>query len=548
MPKRIIYVIITSFISLSAQTIYEPIYKTDIYNFLEHLFAENHIQLFTDIRPLTRLSIAENLLLLKLRKDELTDVEKETLEFFDEEYAFELKYMSKDTSVINEFLKFGETNRLQLFKYYSKDFTFDYAPIVGIQYELKNKTYHQYSGVRFKGRVGDNWGYYFDFRDNLEKGNHLDAKKAFTPTTGVIIAKSSKTSIEYSETRGGMTYGWNWGEMTMAKDFISIGSSFDNPVILSSKAPSFPYFRIEAHPVLWFKYNFIHAWLNSNLVDSTTIRYTGVSSTLENRSKTYSRRAKYYVGHSLSFEPYDNWWLTFGESIIYSDNIEYIYFLPVFFRLADHYNSKGGADSGDNAQLFFNTSYLWSSIRSKLYLSIYIDELSPESLFSHGNNAQVYALNLGARITNPLITDNYITLEYNVVMPYSYMNGDPAQTYMSSGYPLGAWYGSNAVQLFCSMEQYLPHMIRLKGYVDYVIKGAKENIDNYYNRVTTTYALLSGDNSYYTELGFEGSYTFIHDLEFLIQVSYIPTANGRFSKEYNITKGLTLGTTLRYGI
>jgi len=301
MLKKIMFVLLMSDIMISAQTIYEPIYKTDVYNFLEHLSDKNHKQLFTNIRPLTRLSVAENLHSLDFRKDVLTNVEKEILEYYEQEYAFELKYLVKDTSVINEFLKFGETNRLQLFKYYSKDFTFDYDPIIGIEYDFKKKNYHQYTGVRFKGRLGDNWGYYFDYRDNLEKGNGIDRNKDFSPVQGVLLIKNKHTSVEYSETRGGMTYAWNWGEITMAKDFLTIGSSFDNPVILSPKAPSFPYIRIDAHPVSWFRYNFIHAWLNSNLVDSTTIRYTGVSSTLGNRSKTYSRRAKYYVGHSLSF-------------------------------------------------------------------------------------------------------------------------------------------------------------------------------------------------------------------------------------------------------
>ncbi len=193
----------------------------------------------------------------------------------------------------------------------------------------------------------------------MERGDNLDFRKPFSPETGVIISKSSLNKIEYSETRGGLTLGWDWGEFTMAKDFINIGSSYQSPVILSSKAPSFPFIRLDIHPVKWFRYNFIHAWLNSDLVDSNSIRYTGVTSTLIDRSLSYSSRQKFYVSHSLSFQPIDNWWLTLGESMIYSDQLEFIYFLPVFFRLADHYNSMGGGDTGDNAQIFFNTSYRW---------------------------------------------------------------------------------------------------------------------------------------------------------------------------------------------
>ena len=115
-------------------------------------------------------------------------------------------------------------------------------------------------------------------------------------------------------------------------------------------------------------------------------------------------------------------------------------------------------------------------------------------------------LTFGGKFTNPLWKDNYFTLEYNAVRPYSYMNADPLNTYASSGYTLGHWIGSNAVQIYAEMEQYLPYMINVKGYYNYVIKGEKENINDYYNRVTSTYPLLAGDNSYYSELGFSVSY------------------------------------------
>lgn len=317
--------------------------------------------------------------------------------------------------------------------------------------------------------------FYFDYRDNLEQGDNLDFRKLFTPETGVIISKSDVDEIQYSETRGGLTFGWQWGEFTMAKDFINIGSSYQSQIILSSKAPSFPFIKLDISPVKWFHYNFIHAWLNSDLIDSNTILSTGVGVT-ENmqNSITYSRRQKFYVGHSLSFQPLDNWWLTFGESIIYSDQIEYIYFLPVFYRLADHYNSKGGGDTGDNAQIFFNTSYRWEAIKSKFYLSLYIDEFSPESIFSGGDNAQVYAVTLGSKFTNPFWSDSYLTIEYTAIKPYSYMNGDPAQTYYSSGYQLGHWIGSNSVQYYFLFEQYLARPLKIEAMFQLIKKGRRK--------------------------------------------------------------------------
>ena len=547
MKKTTLCFLFLASIVLHSQSVYEPVYNTNIYDFLERTADKGIINLFTDIRPLSRQMIAEKLLVIESNQSELTETEKARLDFYKREYAFEIKFIEKDTSEISEFFSSDKDFRFNFFKFYSPGFTFVADPVLGLGYELRSKTYHQYTGIQFHGRISDNWGFYFNYRDNLEQGNKIDVGKKFTPSTGIIISKSSTNSIQYSETRGGISYGWDWGLLTAGKDFINIGSSYQSQVILSGKTPSFPFIRLEIIPVSWFKYNFIHGWLNSNLIDSGTIRYTGVTSTFEDRSKTFSKRQKYYVGHSLSFEPLDNLWLTLGESIIYSDQLEFIYFIPVFYRFADHYNSKGGGDTGDNAQIFFNTSYRWEEIKSKFYLSLYIDELSPESIFSGSNNAQVYAVIFGGKFTNPIWSNNYFTLEYTALKPYNYMNGDPAQTYFSSGYQLGHWIGSNAVQLYAEMEQYLPCLINLKAYYTYVIKGEKENINSYYDRVTPTYPLLAGDNSYYSDIGGEISYSPLNDLSLELKFSYINVASGRFESEYEIDKDFSFGTFVRYG-
>lgn len=534
-------------INLFSQSTDEPIYNKEIYFFIDNQSSKGNIEIFDAIRPYTRLTIAEKLLELSNGNAFLTNTEKEQLDFYKKEYAFEIKFILKDTTTINEFFQFGVSNRFKVFKYYDNNFTFDFDPVVGLEYDFAKKNYHQYGGIKFKGRISNFLGFYFDYRDNLERGDNLDFRKRFSPETGVIISKSGTNKIEYSETRGGLTFGWDWGEFTMAKDFINIGSSYQSPVILSSKAPSFPFIRLDVHPVKWFRYNFIHAWLNSDLIDSASIRSTGVTSTLLDRSLSYSKIQKYYVGHSVSIQPIDNWWLTFGESIIYSDQLEYIYFLPVFFRLADHYNSMSGGDSGDNAQIFFNTSYRWEQIKSKFYLSLYIDELSPESFFSGGDNAQVYAATFGSKFTNPFWNDSYLTLEYTAIKPYSYLNGDPAQTYFSSGYQLGNWIGSNAIQVYAMFEQYISQSLKFETQYQLIKKGSQENINDYYNRVTSTYPLLSGEESTYSELGIKLSYNPYNDLYFILDYRNVFNADGRFINEYNLKKGSSFSTLINYG-
>ena len=532
---------------LNAQSIYEPVYKDDIYNFIERLSNRGLTEFLNDIRPVSRLTITEKLLAIFHNKQNLSDADKERLIFYLQEYSLEVRYLKNDSSTTSEFFRDRAGERFNFYKFYSPIFTLIADPVLGVGYDFTNKTYHQFTGVQLYGRISDNWGYYFNYRDNLERGNNIDRAKSFSPVTGVVVSKSNANKIEYSETRGGISYGWKWGRLTAAKDFIHIGSSSQSSIILSEKAPSFPFIRLEVSPVDWFRYDFIHGWLKSGLIDSSTIMYTGVTSTYENRSLSYSSLNKYYVGHSVSVKPFNNWWLSLGESLIYGRNLEFIYFLPIFLRLADHYNSMHGGSTGDNAQLYLNTSYIWQAIQSKIYFTFYIDEMSPESLFSAGNNAQVYAITIGGNFTNPLWKDNYFTLEYNAVRPYSYMNGDPLNTYMTAGYQLGTWIGSNAVQIYASMEQYLPYMINVGVYYNYVMKGEKENINSYYDRVTSTYPLLAGANSYYSDLGFNLSYQPLNDLFFNLNFDYVNIASGRFVLEYSVKKGTTFGVGVRYG-
>ena len=91
-------------------------------------------------------------------------------------------------------------------------------------------------------------------------------------------------------------------------------------------------------------------------------------------------------------------------------------------------------------------------------------------------------------------------------------------------------------------------MINIKAYYNYVIKGAKENINDYYNSVTSTYPLLAGANSYYSALGFGVSYQPISALYFNLDISRINISTGRFRTEYNIDKATTFTFGARYGM
>ena len=201
--KKTIFLIVLMVISnsLFGQTTYELNYKTDVYTFLERLSSKNKIVFFSDIRPLTRLNLASTFQHLE-RSDNLSSIERERIDFYKRDYAFEIKYMQEDTSTVSNFFGSAPIDKFNFYKYYSKDFDFTFDPIVGIGYNFSENIYHQFVGFELYGRIGDNWGYYLNWRDNIEKGDSIDRGKRFSPKTGINVLRSKENLIGYSETRG----------------------------------------------------------------------------------------------------------------------------------------------------------------------------------------------------------------------------------------------------------------------------------------------------------------------------------------------------------
>jgi len=47
-----------------------------------------------------------------------------------------------------------------------------------------------------RGRIAANWGFYFNYRDNIEIRDNLDRRKFFTPATGVQVFKNEEDLID----------------------------------------------------------------------------------------------------------------------------------------------------------------------------------------------------------------------------------------------------------------------------------------------------------------------------------------------------------------
>lgn len=460
-------------IEIHAQTVYQPV-NSDIYDLLERLYIKGVIDYHSEIKPIPRKEIASYLLKAISNEKNLSGIDKEEVKFYSEEYADEISLITSNLKLKlprTEFFASGQTGRFRLFNYRDSSFSFNLDPILGLEIgeQWGSAYHHRWNGLEFFGYYSDNWGYSLDFRDNLEQGDYIDDRKTNVPETGINISKNADNSIQYSVVNVQLNYAWSTGNFSFGKFAVNLGNGRAGQIINSSKAPTFPLIRIDFRPVEWLNFIYFHGFLKSDIPDSSTYRSTSV----EGR-ESISDIPKFIASHLISFYIADDISLSIGESVIYSENVEPIYLIPVmFFRLADHYLSSTGSNTGDNAQLFADGCYRFSLINSKIYGSVFIDELSIERVMD-GDNLSSIGYTVGTEFSDLLIPNSGLVLEYTRIQPFVYTNSNDAQTYQSHQYQLGHWIGSNSDMLYLSYRQNIFRGLRVQLSGWYFRKGQTE--------------------------------------------------------------------------
>jgi hypothetical protein len=322
-----LFLIFQSFIS--AQIVYEPV-GNDIYSFLSLMSQKGIIEFNDQIKPVSRKYIAQKLLELNSKSDQLTSLEKEEASFYNKDFGLE---MVGSQPFIN-YLGNDQFGRLRLFSYSDSLFKLNISPILGmcLGKNAGSNYAHTWSGIGLYGYIGNSIGFSFNYRDNSETGATVDMTKHFTPVTGVIVAKeSSSDNIQYSETHAILATDWSWGEVSIGKDFMEWGYGESGKLVLSDKAPSFPFIRLDLRLTSWLRFNYFHAWLNSDVVDSASSYPTYITSD-PNQSTRELFINKYLASHTIIVTPVKGLDVSLGESMIYSDKLEIGYLIPINLR------------------------------------------------------------------------------------------------------------------------------------------------------------------------------------------------------------------------
>ncbi len=486
-----------------AQVVYEPLDQS-VYSFLQRMYVRGLHTENLEVTPLSRSKIAECLQVIQRGDSLLSVLDKQELAFYSKDFAYELQSHSSGNTVIE--------SSWHLFRYSDSTMSLVLDPMLGVN--INRRGYHRFSGAKLYGQFGDMVGYTFHFTENAESGDRINDNRTNASATGINIVRRIGNSIEYSDIRATIGTKWKWGSIAMGKDYVNWGMGQRSKLILSSKAPSFPFIRLDINPTDWLRFYYFHGWLQSDVLDS--------SRTYSSRISTMPRniyREKYIAAHLVSLTPMKDLNFSFGESIVYSDISPNLLFLNplLFYRAVDHYLTTKEIGDGNNSQIFFNADYRAFNML-ELYGSLFIDEISTDAIFNDAKARNQLGYTLGFMLTSPFQTDVTITAEYTRMLPWVYSNFIQTQTYESDGYLLGNYIGQNADQIYLKLEYRVLPQARVSLFYDYVRKGGLEDIHFQYELPSPHF--LYGTVTRNTQYGIDIFYEPYHDLRLSVQGIY----------------------------
>jgi len=510
--KNIILILLLTISTLTAssQAVVENV-NNSIYDYLYRNAQKGNIELTDMVRPLMRNQIAGYLKEIKTKVEAdpkiLNSIERKELDFYIAEYGLGVVEGVKNTSK-EQFMKKDPRGRVRFFSLIQADslnsppnlggvasegsrgvtkaqpFQFNIAPI--LQGSINASDANNYfitraTGIQLWASLGKRWGFQAYYRDVFENGEGIDFERAFTPNPGIVkVTNPTAKTLNYADVRASVHYQWNTGAVSVGKEQYVVGYGINGNLINSTKAPSFPYLRLQQKILKWLTFEYTHAVLSSGIIDTPN------SYRVDNGGVFGGQRfrpiPKYYVNHSVLINLMKGLQLQVGESVIYTDKIQPGYFLPLmFFKAWDQYISGNNLNAGANTQIFVQISSRSQLKNTHFYTTLFIDEISPQVIFNSAKSRNQLGFNLGGSITDipglPYVTLN---AEYTRINPFVYQNLLPAQFYDNNGYVMGDWMGSNSDRLIGEIKYTPIPRLRLSVRHEMIRKGGENSIEQQY--------------------------------------------------------------------
>ena len=491
------------------------------------------------IKPINRVHILDVLNILKQKNSILNTIEKNELNFYLQEY----KKPSKEQ--ISLFKK-DQNKRWRAGAIIANDFEFYIDPLLGINnFSGTNKNIRQLSnGFELWGTAGknQNLGYQVYYRDYTETGTVNNNFREESATRGnILIGAKSDNKINYTDIRANINYSFKKGNISLGKDNLIWGYGENSNIVLSNKAPSYPYIRFDYKPLKWLNFNYTHAWLNSNIADSSLSYFTNTGR-IDNDFRLVFMQ-KYLATHSIEVQPMKGLNIAIGESIVYSDKMDPGFLIPInLFKFYDNNRSNYLIEAGSNGQYFLSLSSRNQIKNTHLYSTLFIDEIKVSSLFNKTESRNQLGFNLGGSITDVFIPYLSFGAEYTRVNPFVYSNLIPAQTYTSYNYSLGDWMGNNFDKAILFAKYTPVAKLKLVARYQKIRKGGLGTIYEQY-AVQPQPSFLFDYIKTRSDVFFQARYEYINNIYLTSSLTLMQTklTNGSIKKDNTYQLGISVG-------
>ena len=459
-----------------AQNIPVPLTQVRLYDFIDELITDGVVSHQTAIRPYSREQVATLLLAAQQADSLLNARQRKDLAFYLNEFALE-----RDT-MVNNYVQYTDHSTFNIsladpqFSYRKSDSNFKLRlrPILGAELSASKKgaLLHRWYGAELQMDIAQHLSIWGSLRDHSWSGNWLSKQTfpsdnaringarihygasqqqpALLPIPGVQY-KEATYGGDFSDSKGGISlYSW-WGSIAIQRENIQWGTAYHASNILSGKAPAVPMITLQLTPCRWFQFDYFHAWLVSNLVDSTY--YYSENTTKDGvQVNEYRPMNKFMAANMFTFTPIKQLSFSLGNSVIYAERtIQAAYLIPIaFYKSLDHLLTKGISTQNQNSQAFASLS-VRPVDHLHLYGSFYLDEFALKRLKPSNKENNPISYLVGFNWSGWPIKGLSLKGEFMRSYIACYTHSIDALTWASNSYNLGHYMGDNAQSIYAEL-------------------------------------------------------------------------------------------------
>ena len=484
--KLLVILAVFCALSVSAQRIPEMIEYTEVYDFIEELTTDGIIQTNAAIKPYTRDYIAARLREAQAKDSLLNKRQREDLQFYLQDYALELDTLPTYYSYGHRHVTQWITNVSNLnladpsLHILTKDkiFKMRLRPILGmdLDYNKKGLLMHRVYGAEIQMDIAHHVSIWGSLRDNSWSGNGLNktlfptiydqirgarvTQPGFLNNLAGVQYKEANYGGDFSDSRGGISlYAW-WGSIGVQRERVAWGDAQHCSNILSAHNPAVPMVTLQLTPCKWFQFDYFHAWLVSNVIDSTYWYIEQQTATSTQRE--YRPANKFMAANMFTFMPCKYIQFGFGNSIVYAErNVQAAYFIPIaFYKSLDHLLTKGLHTENQNSQAFA-TITVRPTDHLRLYGSFFLDEFKFDRLKKSNPQKNPVSYLVGFNWSGWPVKGLALRGEFMRSYIATYVHSIAVLDYTSNSYQMGHYMGANAQSIWLQLSYRPTRSLRL---------------------------------------------------------------------------------------